>query len=101
MDEQSSRVFRTLIITSQIEVEKGYMQLAKFNNVVLAAKRIPTSSSGFSFLVAEYNSENDIFYRSYNDEFQNASTLYVLRSGLVANEQNSCLEDDCELEGWC
>lgn len=88
MDENSRRVFKRLILTSEVIIEKDYKLLAQFNNVVLAAKESSESNTGFSFLIIQTDGNGEKVFRSITEEFQNANTTFVLRTNL-----NLFLED--------
>lgn len=91
MDEQSSKLFRKLIYTSPVVVDDNYKQLATFDNVILAGRENPTSNSGFSFLILEKDDIGKVIFRGDTEEFQNASTIFLLRTKLE-------LEDELEME---
>lgn len=91
MDDNTRKLFHQLIVQAEIVIENDYKQLSEFDNVVLAAKESEDSTTGFNFLILQKSEDGEVIYRNTTEEFQNASTLYVLRSNL-------CYMPECQNE---
>lgn len=82
MDENAMKLFKYCIQTSEILVEQDFKQLCEFDNAILAAKENPNSNTGFSFLILQFDHAGNVIFRGNAEEFQNASTIFLLRTKL-------------------
>lgn len=89
MYESSRQLLNRIILSEETVIEDGFKQLSQFNNVILAGKEDLDKMSGFSFLVIQKDEHGNVVFRGSADEFQNANTIFLLRSnlGLLFNEQ--------------
>lgn len=83
MSEQAVQLFHRLVLMPGEVVEKEYKKLAEFDNTILAAKESQENESGFSFLILQKDDHENIIFRGTSDEFQNATTIFLLRTKLV------------------
>jgi len=82
MNEGSRQLIGGIILYGEPVIEEGFKQLSQFNNVILAGKKDHEKKSGFSFLIIQYDESGKEVFRSNTDEFQNANTIFLLRSNL-------------------
>lgn len=82
MNQSSRQLLDRIILSEETVIEDGFKQLSQFNNVILAGKEDRDKKSGFSFLIIQYDESGKEVFRGNTDEFQNANTMFLLRSNL-------------------